>query len=94
MNISLLRPLFITLVLAGSTTAVAQTSYLESVRVENRAVEKAGKEVRVSMDINLDGLDMHKQHTLRLVPTWCRPTAHKTFPCNRLKSTGRYATRS
>ena len=89
MNISLLRPLFITLVLAGSTTAVAQTSYLESVRVENRAGENAGKEVRVSMDINLDGLDMHKQHTLRLVPTLVSADGTQNLPLQPVEINGK-----
>lgn len=47
---------------------LAQTAYLESVKVDNRRVEKDGAEVRVRMDLGLDGLEMKNQHTLRLVP--------------------------
>lgn len=47
---------------------LAQTAYLESVKVDNRRVEKDGAEVRVRMDLGLEGLEMKNQHTLRLVP--------------------------
>ena len=54
--------------LAMASAAGAQTAYLEQVGLENRRVEKAGEAVRVRMDIRLDGLDMKKQHALRLEP--------------------------
>ena len=47
---------------------LAQTAYLEAVKVDNRRVEKDGEEVRVRMDLSLDNLDMKLQHTLQLVP--------------------------
>ena len=58
----------IAVVLMACAPVLSQTSYLERVKVDGRTVEKAGKEVRVSMDIHLDGVDMKKQHALRLVP--------------------------
>ena len=54
--------------LALLPSAFAQTAYLESLKVENRRVEKEGTEVRVRMDLALDQLDMKLQHTLQLVP--------------------------
>lgn len=54
--------------LAAFPAAFAQTAYLESVKVENRRVEKVGGEVRVQMDICLDDLQMKNQHSLQLVP--------------------------
>ena len=58
----------IALLLGSLHAAFAQTSYLETVRVENRQVQKQGIEVQVRMDVNLDGLQMKNQHTMRLVP--------------------------
>ena len=58
----------IAVLLMTCAPVLSQTSYLEHVKVDGRTVEKAGKEVRVSLDLNLDGLDMKKQHALRLVP--------------------------
>ena len=54
--------------LMACAPVMSQTSYLEHVKVDGRTVEKAGKEVRVSVDIHLDGVDMKKQHALQLVP--------------------------
>lgn len=54
--------------LAWVPAAFAQTTYLESVKMENSRVEKVGADVRVQMDLDLDGLDLKKQHSLRLVP--------------------------
>ena len=53
---------------AGHGTVAGQASYAEAVAVENRTVEKAGKQVVVRMDLNLDHLDLKKQHVLRLTP--------------------------
>lgn len=50
-------------------TVFAQTYYLENLKVENRLVEKHGKTVKVSMDVNLDELRVNKQHSIMLVPT-------------------------
>ena len=58
----------IAVLLMTCAPVLSQTSYLEHVKVDGRTVGKAGKEVRVSLDLNLDGLDMKKQHALRLVP--------------------------
>ena len=55
-------------VLLSLQAAFAQVSYLEAVRVENRRVEKQGKEVAVSLDLNLDDLKLDRQHSLTLVP--------------------------
>lgn len=61
------------LLLAGLLLACpavfAQTYYLENLKVENRAVEKEGQTVRISMDVNMDEVEMKNQHSLRLVPT-------------------------
>lgn len=63
------RQILVAWLLAACPFAFAQTYYLENIKVENRSVEKVGKEVKVQMDINLDDLDMKKQHSLKLVPT-------------------------
>lgn len=63
------KTLFILSFLAGAFTITrAQTTYLESIRIENRQVEKAGKEVRIQMDVVLNDLQLNRQHTIRLVP--------------------------
>ena len=59
--------------LASCAPAVAQNSYLEQLKVENRTVEKVGDNVRVRADIRLDGLDLNTQHSLRLVPVLVSP---------------------
>lgn len=58
----------IALLLGIAPSAFAQTAYLESVKVENRQVEKDGQNVRIQMDLSLDDLQMKNQHTLQLVP--------------------------
>ena len=54
---------------AACQGAVAQTAYLEKVEVQDRAVAKEGRRVVVEMDLNMDEMDMKKQHSLQLVPT-------------------------
>lgn len=55
--------------LLACPAAFAQTYYLENLKVENRTVEKEGQTVRISMDVNMDEVEMKNQHSLRLVPT-------------------------
>lgn len=53
--------------LCGS--AFGQTAYLEDILIQNCKVEKTdARRVRVSMNIDLSGLNIHHQHSLRLVP--------------------------
>lgn len=55
--------------LLAITPAVwAQNGYLEQLKVENRSVEKVNRNVRVTADFNLDGMNLNTQHSLRLVP--------------------------
>lgn len=57
------------LFLALGCQAFSQISYLGEIKVENRKVEKNDRrKVSVSMDFNLQDLEMKKQHVLRLVP--------------------------
>lgn len=61
--------IFFAWMLAACPVAVwGQTQYLESLAVENRSVEKVGRNVQVSADIRLDGMKLNRQQTLRLVP--------------------------
>lgn len=55
------------LLLAGPA-AFAQTHYLESLTLENSKVEKVGRSVRVEAGIRLDGVELNRQQSLRLVP--------------------------
>ncbi len=55
--------------LAACPAAFAQTTYLESITVENRVVEKEGSNVHVSMDLDLSKMDIKSQHSISLVPT-------------------------
>ena len=55
--------------LLAAPMAFAQTYYLENLKVENRHVAKEGRTVKVTMDVNMNDLDMKNQHSLRLVPT-------------------------
>ncbi len=55
-------------ILTACPTTWAQTTYLENLKVENLAAEKQGDNVRVTMDINMDELDMKSQHMMKLVP--------------------------
>ena len=51
------------------TYAYSQVSYLSEISIENRKVEKtAGRQVKVSFDADLSGLEMKRQQSLRVVP--------------------------
>ena len=54
--------------MAAGMPALAQNAYLENLKLENRTVEKADGKVRVQADICLDGVDLKRQQSLRLVP--------------------------
>lgn len=54
--------------LAATPAVWAQNGYLEQLKVENRSVEKVNRNVRVTADFNLDGMNLNTQHSLRLVP--------------------------
>lgn len=59
----------VALCLALGAPLFAQTAYLNEISLDNRRVEKvAGRMVQVSMDLNLDRLDIKRQHSLELVP--------------------------
>lgn len=61
--------LSIAMLLAAGIPALAQTSYLEEIKIENREVVKTDdRRVRVIMRVNLDELDIKRQHALRVVP--------------------------
>lgn len=53
---------------AAGMPAPAQNACLENLKLENRTVGKAGDSVRVRADICLDGVDLKRQQSLRLVP--------------------------
>ena len=55
--------------LLASACAYSQTSYLSELLINNRQVEKtADRQVKVSFDADLSGLDMKRQQSLRVVP--------------------------
>lgn len=54
--------------MAAGMPVLAQNAYLENLKLENRTVEKADANVRVEADICLDGVDLKRQQSLRLVP--------------------------
>lgn len=54
--------------MAAGMPVLAQNAYLENLKLENRTVEKADGKVRVQADICLDGVDLKRQQSLRLVP--------------------------
>lgn len=55
--------------LCAFTSAYSQTSYLSELLINNRQVEKtADRQVKVSFDADLSGLDMKRQQSLRVVP--------------------------
>lgn len=59
----------VALCLALGAPLFAQTAYLNEISLDNRRVEKvAGRMVQASMDLNLDQLDIKRQHSLELVP--------------------------
>lgn len=61
--------LSIAMLLAAGIPVLAQTSYLEEIKINNREVVKTDdRQARVSMEINLDDLDIKRQHSLRVVP--------------------------
>lgn len=56
-------------VLAAGIPVLGQTSYLSEIKIVNREVAKtADRQARVKMTVNLDNLDIKKQHSLRVVP--------------------------
>lgn len=59
---------FVWMLAACPMAVLGQTQYLESLAVENRSVEKVGRNVQVSADIRLDEMKLNRQQTLRLVP--------------------------
>lgn len=60
--------ILLTCLLAASPAVWAQNAYLEQLKVENRSVEKVNRSVRVTADLNLDGMKLNTQHSLQLVP--------------------------
>ena len=61
--------LSIALFLGAAGAAFGQTSYLSEIRVLNREVVKTDdRRASVSMELNMDGLEMKRQHSLRVVP--------------------------
>lgn len=54
--------------MAAGMPVLAQNAYLENLKLEKRTVEKADGKVRVQADICLDGVDLKRQQSLRLVP--------------------------
>lgn len=54
--------------LAACPVAFGQTHYLESLILENQRVTKTGNKVTVSADIRMDGMDLDRQQSVRLVP--------------------------
>lgn len=54
--------------MAAGMPVLAQNAYLENLKLENRTVEKVDANVRVEADICLDGVDLKRQQSLRLVP--------------------------
>lgn len=75
--------------LAVCPAAFAQTTYLENLKVENRRVEKVGQNVKVEMDVVMDGLDMNSQHSLRLVPTLVSADGSQELPLGAIVVNGR-----
>lgn len=50
-------------------TLRAQTTYLSEISIDNRRIEKnAARQVEVSFEADLSGLDIKRQHSLQLVP--------------------------
>ena len=61
--------LSLAILLAAGGYAFGQTVYLSEIKVTNREVTKtADRQANVSMELNLDELDMKRQHSLRLTP--------------------------
>ena len=61
--------LSLAILLAAGGYAFGQTVYLSEIKVINREVTKtADRQANVSMELNLDELDMKRQHSLRLTP--------------------------
>lgn len=54
--------------LAACPVAFGQTHYLESLILENQRVTKTGNKVTVNADIRMDGMDLNRQQSVRLVP--------------------------
>ncbi len=55
-------------VLGAMTLQADNVSYLSSLKISDKALEKNGREITLKMNINMEELKMSKQHTMSLTP--------------------------
>ncbi len=68
MNMKKIYAIIAALVFAGITMQADNVSYLSSLKISDKSMEKKDREVILKMIINLDELKMSKQHTMSLTP--------------------------
>ena len=55
--------------LTAGNAALAQTNYLSQIKIEKQQADKTDdRKITVKMSLNLDELDIKRQHSLTLVP--------------------------
>lgn len=61
--------LSLALCLTLGMTSYGQTAYMSEIKVEGRQISKtADRKVKIDVDLDLSGLDLKRQHSLRIVP--------------------------
>lgn len=61
--------LSLALCLTLGMTSYGQTAYMSGIKVEGRQISKtADRKVKIDVDLDLSGLDLKRQHSLRIVP--------------------------
>ncbi len=60
--------ILLALVLGAMTLQANNVSYLSSLKISDKALEKNGREITLKMNIGMEELKMSKQHTMSLTP--------------------------